>query len=117
MDRDEALRLLTGGPEGVAEWNRRREAGEGIPDLREARLDGARLDGARLNRASLDGAILNRATCHDTIFADVDLSGVEGLESMYDRHRHAHSLEGKDPRGVPAGLRPGAVGDPLGELL
>lgn len=33
MDRDEALRLLEGGPEGVAEWNRRREAGEEIPDL------------------------------------------------------------------------------------
>ena len=31
MDSDEALRLLKGGPDGVAEWNRRREAGEKIP--------------------------------------------------------------------------------------
>jgi hypothetical protein len=33
MDRDEALRLLRGGPEGIAEWNRRQDAGEEIPDL------------------------------------------------------------------------------------
>ena len=33
MDRNEALRLLKGGSEGVAEWNRRRKAGEEIPDL------------------------------------------------------------------------------------
>ncbi len=33
MDRDEALRLLRGGPEGIDEWNRRREADAEIPDL------------------------------------------------------------------------------------
>jgi hypothetical protein len=38
MDRDEALRLLKGGEEGVKEWNRRREAGEAIPDLSHANL-------------------------------------------------------------------------------
>ena len=28
MDREEALKLLKGGPEGVAEWNKRRKAGQ-----------------------------------------------------------------------------------------
>ena len=38
MDRDEALRLLRGGEEGVAEWNRLRSEDEEIPDLTGANL-------------------------------------------------------------------------------
>ena len=41
MEREEAISLLRGGHEGVAEWNRRREAGEPIPDLSGADLSGA----------------------------------------------------------------------------
>ncbi len=87
MDRDEALRLLRGGEEGVAEWNRRRSEGEEIPDLGgadlrgadliktdlsgaslfETDLTGADLRGADLSGASLGGAILTRA----------DLSGAD----------------------------------------
>src|SRR4051794_10954635 len=33
MDRDEALKLLRGGPDGILEWNRRRLKGEILPDL------------------------------------------------------------------------------------
>jgi len=33
MDRDEAIKLLQGGPEGIAEWNQPRQAGDIIPDL------------------------------------------------------------------------------------
>src|SRR5436305_1943862 len=82
MDRDEALRLLTGGPAGVAEWNRRRGAGEEVPgligaDLIGADLAGADPAGARLPRASLVGA-----HCGSTVFAEVDLSQVKGLESV-----------------------------------
>ena len=61
MDRDEALRLLTGGLEGVAEWNPRREAGEEIPDLRWADLYGADLRKADLGGAHLHGAHLGGA--------------------------------------------------------
>ena len=43
MDRNEALKLLKGGLEGVAEWNQRRKAGEEILDLRRADLRQARL--------------------------------------------------------------------------
>jgi uncharacterized protein YjbI with pentapeptide repeats len=53
MDRDEALRLLNGGPVGVEEWNRRRESGEVVPDLSGADLRGADLRGADLRDAKL----------------------------------------------------------------
>ena len=33
ITRDEALELLQGGEDDVAEWNRRREAGNQIPNL------------------------------------------------------------------------------------
>src|SRR5512135_350025 len=152
MDRNKALRLLKGGSEGVAEWNRRRKAGEEIPPLREADLRGANLiradirganlgkadlgraalveadlreanlvgahlvraylvradlrganlggadlvladldgaalgganfDGTDLRGASLVGADLDRARCRRTNFADVDLSEIQGLESI-----------------------------------
>jgi uncharacterized protein YjbI with pentapeptide repeats len=58
MDRDEALKLLRGGPEGVAEWNRLRVSGEEIPDLAEANLIGADLSKANLSRANLGNANL-----------------------------------------------------------
>ena len=38
MDRDEAIKLLKGGPDGIREWNRRREHREEIPDLSGAIL-------------------------------------------------------------------------------
>jgi uncharacterized protein YjbI with pentapeptide repeats len=97
MDRDEALRLLQGGREGIAEWNRRRSAGEEIPDLDgadfiRADLVGANLSGADLSRATLRdanlngadlvGANLSRARCWGTIFVDLDLSEVRGLDRV-----------------------------------
>ena len=97
MDRDEALRLLKGGEDGVHEWNQRRERGEEIPDLRgadlvEAHLSGADLVGAHLSAAVLGGALLigadlrgadlRGAGCGRTVFGDVDLSEVKGLEAV-----------------------------------
>jgi hypothetical protein len=97
MDRDEALRLLRGGPEGIAEWNRRRSAGEEIPDLDgaafiRADLVGANLSGADLSRATLRdanlngadlvGANLSGARCWGTLFVDLDLSEVRGLDRV-----------------------------------
>jgi hypothetical protein len=38
MDRDEALKMLRGGPDGIAEWNKRRWAGEEFLALCFARL-------------------------------------------------------------------------------
>ena len=103
MDRDEALRLLTGGPGGIAEWNRRRTAGAELPDLSQADLSradlfradlsrvnlagadlaGALLIGAILVGADLAGADLTGARCAGTVLTDVDLSEVQGLESVH----------------------------------
>jgi hypothetical protein len=112
MNRREAIRLLKGGRDGILEWNQRRGRGEEIPDLRGAQLSGADLSGAdlrgaRLGLADLSGAHLgladlsgahligadlrravlleadlNSAICATTIFGDVDLSEVKGLESI-----------------------------------
>jgi uncharacterized protein YjbI with pentapeptide repeats len=63
MDRNEALKLLTGGENDVAEWNRRRAAGEAIPalswaDLRDVDLSCTKLTKAYLHDADLSGARL-----------------------------------------------------------
>jgi hypothetical protein len=137
VDRDEAIRMLKGGEDGVREWNQRRKQGEEIPDLSRAHLrgadlrradlrgavlseavlrradlrgavlrgavlseadlswavlrradlsgadlSGAVLRGADLREAVLRGAVLSSATCGLTVFGDVDLSEVKGLESI-----------------------------------
>jgi hypothetical protein len=92
MDRDAALKLLEGGQQGVAEWNRRRQQDEEIPDLSGAKLSGAILSDANLSGtnlavavftgADLGGADLNKSVCGWTTFADVDLSRTKGLDSV-----------------------------------
>ena len=89
MDREEALGLLKGGEQGVAEWNRRRESGEAIPladlsgaDLRGADLSGADLSGADLSDADLSGADLSgcrppRGRPHGADLRGADLSGAD----------------------------------------
>lgn len=77
MDRDEALKLLRGGEEGVAEWNRRRESGEETPNLREAVLREASLDGANLREVSLDGADLRAADLRGADLRMADLSAAD----------------------------------------
>jgi hypothetical protein len=59
MDRDEALRLLHGGSEGVKQWNRRWEARASIP-----MLGAADLTGAKHSRVNLTGAYLRSAPLH-----------------------------------------------------
>ncbi len=71
MDRDQALKLLKGGEDGVEEWNRRRGEGEEIPDLgeanlHEANLSGADLRGANLRDTNLRGADLLGANLSET---------------------------------------------------
>jgi Pentapeptide repeats (8 copies) len=62
MDRDNAIKLLKGGREGLAEWIRRRVVGEPLPDLSEADLAGAGLCGAKLSEAKFNEAKFNEAT-------------------------------------------------------
>ena len=70
MTREEALTLLRGGEEGVSEWNRWREADEGIPNLK-----GADLSDANLSRALLHGANLSDANLSQTNLPGASLSG------------------------------------------
>jgi hypothetical protein len=73
MDRDEAIRLLTGGEDGVREWNERRERGEEIPDLRQVDLRGADLHDADLRRADLSEADLGAAVLRSADLRSADL--------------------------------------------
>jgi hypothetical protein len=61
MDRDEALDLLETGEQGIAEWNRRRQAGEKIPSLRGADFNEANLGEANLGEADLTGSQISRS--------------------------------------------------------
>jgi hypothetical protein len=82
MDRDEVHKLLTGGREGIAEWNRMRETREEIPDvrgadLREANLRGANLREAELYEANLYGADLREADFHGANLTGAILRGAK----------------------------------------
>ena len=80
MDRDEALKLLKGGEEGIREWNDRRRAHEAIPNLIRADLTGANLiqsdlTGATLIQSNLSGADLSGANLGDANLFPSNLSG------------------------------------------
>ena len=75
MDRDEALKLLKSGEEGIREWNQRRRADEAIPDLTEADLPGANLSDANLGGADLSHADLSDANLGGAILSYADLRG------------------------------------------
>jgi hypothetical protein len=77
MDREEALELLKGGLVRILEWNRRRRAGEAIPDLREADLSEADLSGANLSEADLRGADLRGTDLHGVVLTRADLTGAQ----------------------------------------
>ena len=52
-------------------------------NLSGANLSGVNLSGTTLSRAYLNDANMSQAHCHKTIFADVNLSTVNGLETSY----------------------------------
>jgi uncharacterized protein YjbI with pentapeptide repeats len=79
VDREEALRLLRSGPEGIGEWNTYRLRGEKIPSLeipslRQADLRQAHLRQADLSGAVLSGADLRRAVLSEAVLSEADLS-------------------------------------------
>ncbi len=77
MNQRQALKLLQGGPKGIAEWNRRRGAGGQIPDLNYANLSHADLSNASLSRANLDGADFDGANLSRANFYGADLSNAD----------------------------------------
>jgi hypothetical protein len=92
MDRDEAIKLLKGGKEGVREWNRRRGNGEKIPGLRQADLSSAIFHGANLSRAYLIEAKLIGA---DLIGADLNGADLSGAR-LSEAHLRGTNLSGAD---------------------
>jgi hypothetical protein len=74
MDRDEAIKLLTTGKDGIEEWNRRQLADEEIPDLSGAKLVNAKLSNAILYRSNLSGADLSAAHLYRANFGKAKLS-------------------------------------------
>ncbi len=81
MTRDEALKLLRGGAEGISEWNRRRDEGEAIPSLQGAKLAGVTLAGANLSGADLRDAILNGARIIQADFRGAKLDRVQLIQA------------------------------------
>lgn len=77
MERDEALRLLKGGPDGITEWNRRRKDGEAIPDLTKATLANVNLTNVNLTGTILTDATLANATLTSAALAQADLRGAD----------------------------------------
>lgn len=59
-----------------------RDAAFKVADLRGADMMGANLSGANLSGAKLSGASLRSARVVYTVFADIDLSAVRGLETV-----------------------------------
>ncbi|PKK85069.1 MAG: hypothetical protein CVT49_00580 [candidate division Zixibacteria bacterium HGW-Zixibacteria-1] len=73
MDRDEAVKLLRGGPKGIEEWNRRRVEGENVPNLLDVNLRSAILRNANLSRINLRIADLWKADLRGADLRDADL--------------------------------------------
>jgi len=77
MDRDTALKLLRAGEEGIREWNRRREAGEEIPELCSALLFQADLFHANLSGVNLSEADVSEADLSEANLSNASVSGTD----------------------------------------
>lgn len=77
MTKSAALRLLRGGPEGVAEWNRVRPMVEGLPDLSGVDLRGVDLRGADLQHMRLDRCKMANAKLQDSNLSYASLEDAE----------------------------------------
>jgi uncharacterized protein YjbI with pentapeptide repeats len=80
MDRNEALKLLKGGPVGIRKWNARREEGERMPHLSGLELSGANLWEVDLSRSNLSGSNLSGSDLSEVnliqaTLTNTDLSG------------------------------------------
>ena len=75
MDRDEAIALLRGGPNGIKEWGQRRRSGEQAPSLNHVELSRANLDKAELGGVDLSYAILRRVNLDNGDLTGANLRG------------------------------------------
>src|SRR4051795_2742777 len=124
MNGEEAVELLRGGRQGIAEWNRRRSDGEPIPplhfadlrfadlrsahlrylDLRLINLHGSVLSGVDLRACRLNGTVLCRADLRKADLRGVISAGItktdrfEGYIDPY--HDLGADFAGADLRGA-----------------
>ncbi|MCG8403730.1 MAG: toll/interleukin-1 receptor domain-containing protein [Phycisphaerales bacterium] len=77
MDRDEAIKLLRAGPEGIKEWNRLLADGEEIPNLANAFLINSDLRGADLRGAFLINSSFFQADLRDADLVGAQLTGAD----------------------------------------
>jgi len=76
MTREEAIRLLKGGPEGVQEWNRRRENDTSRLDLCGADFSNTTITQAVLSNVDLASANFSGANLRSIELVDCDMSSV-----------------------------------------
>ena len=101
MNEYEAIKLLKGGAEGIAEWNRRRDAGEEIPNLFDAELNYADLSAANLRGADLFDAILYKAILYRANLSGANLSGANlSGANLSDADLSGANLSGANLRGA-----------------
>lgn len=95
MDREEVLKLLKSGPDGIKEWNRRRKRGDMIPHLFEADLSKTDLSCVHLGDIDLTGANLRSSNLHGAYFNNSNLRGVNLCEAdLYDANLRNVNLRG-----------------------
>lgn len=77
MTKDQVLRLLRGGPEGIDKWNHWRSENPNaeIPDLKQADLGGVHLEGANLANINLERANLFQAHLEKAVLRKAHLEG------------------------------------------
>ncbi len=95
MNRDDALKLLRAGPEGIAKWNDwRANGGDDPPFLSAAQFSGADLSGANLRFVSLALAQLD-----DSNLSGADLSGASIRQAdLYNANLENVTLNNADCR-------------------
>jgi len=79
--KQEALKLLRGGPEGIKQWNMRLAAGGFITDLSEVDLSNADLVGVIFRGVDLRGTNFSNAKLAKTNFSETELSGANLSEA------------------------------------
>src|SRR5271157_976702 len=92
MDRDEALKLLKGGEEGIREWNERRQAREVIPDLSKAILSYADLSKANLRGANLSRAMMVSMDLRGAKLCDCRIFGISVWKVETDDQTEQNNL-------------------------
>lgn len=87
--REEALELLRGGPEGVAEWNRYREGVDEFPSFSGADLTRANLRRTHLGGLDFTNATFANANLGEAGFTDTNLNGADMRDAVLIRTNFA----------------------------